>query len=104
MTLAPCLAKTDLTADEQRFLNDLPDGGNVIEPVAECWIWAGHPGPHMTLGQACGNEDGFEWWIRWSDDDRSVERVAMCESSDIEPGRFCMLPASHWGEHDLGGG
>ncbi|MEV8639452.1 hypothetical protein AB0395_48210 [Streptosporangium sp. NPDC051023] len=95
------MSATELTSDEYRILDELPDGANTVEVEAHCWVQEGHPGQHMTLGQACGAED-VEWWLRWGDEGRDLAAVEMCPEADPASADLCLLPAGHWGRHSYG--
>lgn len=97
-----CGATTELTPEEYQQLDELPDGANLLEVEKTCWLNPGHPGHHMTLGQACGMEKA-EWWLRWGGEVRSIDYVDMCPTMEEDSPRECLLPVGHWGDHDFGG-
>lgn len=99
-TPAPwCSSTENLTADEIRTLDEIPDGDNEVRAEVNCWIQAGHPGRHMSFGQSYGE---VEWWLQWGPEGRVLGVLPNCEAEDEESGNVCLLPAGHWGRCGFG--
>lgn len=93
-----CTATTVLTAEEMARLDALPDGAHMVEPDHVCAILQdGHDGPHLTLGQECGDD---EWWLVWDGAElREFRVLPPCPVEDVELEESCLLPVDHEGPH-----
>ena len=90
-----CCVEIELTPEEVAFLDAIPNGANLVEPVRPCEIQEGHAGPHMTLGQA---ESYDEWWLLWDDSGvREIKVLPHCEVEDPVSTHQCVLPLDHPG-------
>jgi hypothetical protein len=58
-----CMARINLDDDERQWLNSMPNGADQIGAWMPCGLDIAHPGPHVALGQAAGDD---EYWVRWT--------------------------------------
>jgi hypothetical protein len=93
-----CMARLDLDRDEERWLNTLPGGTDEIGSSLRCNLDAGHPGPHVALGQAAGAD---ELWVRWTLRASEIVKLPPCPER-ADPGTdgtsaACLLFEHHPG-------
>lgn len=91
-----------LTADEIAYLEALPKAAHEVEAEALCELEAGHPEPHLALGQ--GFQPDGEIWIRWSPAVGLRELTAalgQCDAERPDDEELCELPADHPGHHSF---
>lgn len=97
-TLHPaCGDEIVLTDDELTELAAIPDPANELETHLACELEAGHPGPHLTQGQASGD---LEWWLRWEAGRRELVVLEPCPA-ECEDGTVCTLPLDHPSGHSF---
>lgn len=109
MDLLPvCAEPLKLSRSEITTLQARPGPVHEIEPVVECELQAGHPGPHVALGQAYAAEP--ELWLRWLPGDcrTMFEKTdsEYCDAEGPDPDNRddlegCLLPAGHPGAHSF---
>lgn len=94
-------AGAELSAEEVRHLEQLPDAAHKVETPLDCELEAGHPGPHVSLAQADdrGTDGLTNWWLRWSDHSREWAHDSTCDSENGDASELCLLPDSHEGVH-----
>ncbi len=106
--LPVCAEPLALSEAEIRTLQARPDPANEIEPVVECELQDGHPGPHLALGQSYGA--AAEVWLRWQPGQHpelaEVPEPGFCTAEGPgpdDPGEpwQCHLPAGHPGAHSF---
>ena len=90
----------ELTPEEIKHLEQLPDAANRVDPEVECMLEDGHTGAHVALGQSQDFEwdKQTNWWLRWTDAggrEWTHEPVCSAESGDD----MCLLPTGHEGGH-----
>jgi hypothetical protein len=70
----------------------VPGGAYEVPDQIECALEAGHPGEHLSMLQAWGEN---EEWLAWSAP--TVRRASGCRAD----GMTCLLPAGHSGRHHV---
>jgi hypothetical protein len=76
--------------DARERLEQVPGGAYEVPGEVECGLEAGHPGEHLAMLQAWGDD---EEWLAWSGP--SVRATRGCRAE----GMTCLLPAGHAGRH-----
>ena len=89
-----CPHVVTITEEEHDRLELLDDAAHEVEWDLCCALQGNHPGPHITLGQAAGND---EWWVRWSGTAREIVKLPGCAAKT--PTDLCFLPEDHYGAH-----
>ena len=108
--LQACPEQEGLSQSELDLLDELPDGANEINfTMLSCELQAGHPGPHLALGQIYGGRARWFQWVPgerhdWLDiaDDAHCDAAGPPVSDDIpDDPELCLLPAAHPGGHSF---